>query len=78
MLWGPKSNKLITTGRSIEKNNKTMYRLFTRAGKIDIHYSAEDLDDKRNVQYRKLSHKDLETLDEVTLLISNVNITDLS
>ena len=54
-----------------------MSRVFTTVGIINILYSAEDLDNKRNVHSPKLSHKDVETLDEVRVLVGNVNITDL-
>ena len=51
-----------------KRTNKIMQRLFTTAGIINNFYSAKDLADKRNVHFLKLSHLDVETLYEVTIL----------
>ena len=45
-----------------------MYRLFTTAGIISNLYNTEDITDKKNVPFPFLSHIDVKTLDEVTVL----------
>ena len=64
MLWGPKSNKLGTTGRILKKNDKTMYRLVITAGILSIVYSSEDLADKRKMYFPNCFTIHAETLDK--------------
>ena len=45
-----------------------MYRLFIKAGIVNILYNAEDLADKSNVHFPKLTRIDAETVDEVKVL----------
>ena len=53
---------------NLQPNAKTVYRLYTLASIINIHYSAEDLADMRNAHFSKLSGIDTNTLEEVTVV----------
>ena len=46
-----------------------MYRTFIAAGIINVLYSTDDSADKRNVQFPKLFRIDVDTLDDVALLL---------